>query len=118
MLDASQDISGFGHPGRIARFHRTRYAVVAHLIATLALILAIAISVAAVTMEIAEAGVLNSMPEVGDGVAFAAFPALTLITLGGGLLTFFTAAPVTPPTGDRRVLPDIAEDVSIGSYQR
>jgi len=117
MLDASQDISGFGHPGRMVRFHRARYAIVAHLIATLALILAIAISVAAVTMEIAEAGVLNSMPEVGDGVAFAAFPALTLIALGGGLVASFTAAPVTRPTGDRRGLPDRAEH-AMGSYQR
>lgn len=93
MLDANEKISGFAHPGRIARFHRIRSAVLAQLVATLALIVAIAISAVAVTMEIAEAGVL-AVHEAGGGVAFAVFLALAVIAIGG-LMAFFAGAPMT-----------------------
>ena len=83
MLDANNKIAGFAHPGRIARFHRVRAAVLAQLVATLALIVAIAISAVTVTMEIAEAGVLT-VHETGGGVACAAFLALAVIAGVGG----------------------------------
>ena len=93
MLSApNSDSLGFTHPAHSTRFHRYRSAVVAQLVATLALIVATAIAMVAVTMEIAEAGVLNSVHEVGSGMAFAAFLALVAFGLGG-LMALVTAAP-------------------------
>jgi hypothetical protein len=93
MLNTPDDIPGFSDPGHIARFHRRRSAVFAQLVATLALIVAIAIAAVAVTMEIAEAGVLKSAHDAGGGVAFAAFLALVMVGMGG-LMALVAAAPV------------------------
>ncbi len=101
MLDAPDNMSGFAHPGRIACFHRIRSAVLAQLVATLTLIVAIAISVVAVTIEIAQAGVLT-VHEAGGGVAFAAFLALALVAIGGLMLLV---------GGRRRGVSGVAEDL-------
>ena len=79
----NSDSLGFTHPAHSTRLHRYRSAVVAQLVATLALIVATAIAMAAVTMEIAEAGVLNSAHDVGGGVAFAALLALAMACASG-----------------------------------
>ena len=63
MLNTPDDIPGFTHPGPSGRLHGRRSAIAAQLVATLALIVAIAIAAVAVSMEIAEAGVLNSVRE-------------------------------------------------------
>lgn len=84
MLSAPNSESlGFTHPAHITRFHRYRSAVVAQLVATLALIVATAIAVTAVTMEIAEAGVLNSAHDAAGGVAFVALLALAMACASG-----------------------------------
>ena len=117
MLDANNKISGFAHPGRIARFHRVRAAVLAQLVATLALIVAIAISAVAVTMEIAEAGVL-SVHETGGGVAFAAVLALAVIAVGG-LMAFFASASMGSVVNNHpRGASGVAEDICTQDYQR
>ncbi len=84
MLSApNSDSLGFTHPAHTTRHHRHRSAVVAQLVATLALIVATAIAMAAVTMEIAEAGVLNSAHDAGGGVAFAALLVLAMACASG-----------------------------------
>jgi hypothetical protein len=84
MLSApNSDSLGFTHPAHTTRLHRHRSAVVTQLVATLALIVATAIAMAAVTMEIAEAGVLNSAHDAGGGVAFAALLALAMACASG-----------------------------------
>ena len=95
MLNTPDDIPGFTHPGHIAGFHRHRSAVFAQLVATLALIVAIAIAAVAVTIEIAEAGVLKSAHDAGSNFpfAFAAFLALVMVGMGG-LMALVAAAPV------------------------
>lgn len=92
MLSApSNDNSlGFTHPARITRFHCYRSAVIAQLVATLALIVATAIAVTAVTMEIAEAGELQSVHDTGSGFAFAARLVLAMV-YAGGLVALFPA---------------------------
>jgi hypothetical protein len=92
MLNTPDDIPGFTHPGR-GRFHARRSEIFAHLLATLALIVAIAIAAVAVSMEIAEAGVLTSVHEAGGGMAFAAFLALVMIGMGG-VMALVATAPV------------------------
>ena len=93
MLNTPDDIPGFTHPGASGRFHGRRSAIFAQLVATLALIVAIVIAAVAVSMEIAEAGVLNSVHEAGSGIAFAALLALVVFGLGG-LMALVTTAPV------------------------
>lgn len=93
MLSArDSDSLGFTHPAHTARFHWYRSAVVAQLVATLALIVATAIAVTAVTMEIAEAGVLNSVHDADGGVAFAALLALAM-ACASGVVALLPAAP-------------------------
>lgn len=90
MLSApsNDNTLGFSHPAHITRFHRHRSAVIAQLVATLALIVATAIAVTAVTMEIAEAGVLQSVHDTDGGVAFAARLALAMVCAGGLVALF------------------------------
>ncbi|MGZ8309506.1 MAG: hypothetical protein ACXWU0_06820 [Rhodoplanes sp.] len=56
------------------------------------MIVAIAIAAVAVSMEIAEAGVLTSVHQAGSGMAFAALLALVAFGLGG-LMALVTVAP-------------------------
>ena len=93
MLNPPTDIPGFTHPGHISGFHRHRSAVFAQLVATLALVVAIAVVAAAVTMEIAEAGVLKSAPEGEGRFAFAAFAVFVTGALAG-VMTLIAATPV------------------------
>lgn len=92
MLDTPDSIPGFVHPGRVARFHRIRSAVLAHLVAMLALILAIAIAAIAVTMEIAEAGGLKSVHDASGGVAYLVLLAPLILGMGGVIALFVSSS--------------------------
>ncbi len=84
MPNTPTPISGFAHPGRIARFQRYRSAIFAQFVATFALLVAIIVAATAVTMEIAEAEVLDSPQITASGMTAVAF--FGLVSIGAGRL--------------------------------
>ncbi|NVO16734.1 MAG: hypothetical protein HXX10_22145 [Rhodoplanes sp.] len=68
---------------REPRIRRRRTAVLAQLVATVALVLSIAILIAAVTLQIAEAAPLGPPAASGGGLPIAGAVSLGLVVLGG-----------------------------------
>jgi hypothetical protein len=68
---------------REPRIQRRRTAVLAQLVATIALVLSIAILIAAVTLQIAEAAPLAPSPASAGGLPIAGVISLGLVALGG-----------------------------------
>jgi hypothetical protein len=93
MRDIRDHVPGFIPPGHFARLRRRRSAVLAEFVTTLALFIAIMITLTMVGLEIAQAGALKTLHPAGARIALSAL--MGLILAGAGSVTALVAfAPV------------------------
>lgn len=86
---------GFGFSRRASSDRRRRSSVLAQLVATIALVVSIALLMMAVSMQMAEARPLEAAPVGSGGLEAAGVVSLFLVAVGG--LTVLVTGMVNPP---------------------